>query len=140
MSCSVPVRASCPQPQNSATPKKHKPVATSEAKGAPMRHLAQHSSKPKEKRGEVGRGRWDRESPEPAAQGRASVGEGTCPAGGGKQVEGKPRNSSLRCCRAKPSSFPEICLSSRADLHPSIPRDKGSQQHGALGPQGSPWG
>lgn len=125
MSCSVPVRASCPQPQNSATPKKHKPVATSEAKGAPMRHLAQHSSKPKEKRGEVGRDRWDRESSEPAAQEQAGVREGKCPAGGGKQVEGKPRNSSLRCWRAKPSSFPEISLSSWAELHPSIPKDEG---------------
>lgn len=38
--------ASWPQPQNRATPKKHSPVATREAKGAPTRHLAQHSNKP----------------------------------------------------------------------------------------------
>lgn len=68
MSCSVPVRASCPQPQNSATPKKHRPVATKEAKGAPMRHLAQHSSKPMEKRGEVGRDCGDKDCSEPTAQ------------------------------------------------------------------------
>lgn len=92
MSCSVPVRASCPQPQNSATPKKHKPVATSEAKGAPMRHLAQHSSKPREKRVEVGWGCRDREHLEPAAQEQGSTGRGRCPAGGGKQAEGKSRN------------------------------------------------
>lgn len=48
ISFSVPVRASCPQPQNSATPKKHNPVATRDAKGAPTRHLAQHSNKPGE--------------------------------------------------------------------------------------------
>jgi len=90
MSCSVPVRASCPQPQNSATPKKHKPVATSEAKGAPMTHLAQHSSKPREERGEVGRDCQGGERLE-----YTIVGEGGCPVGGEKQAEGKNRNAFL---------------------------------------------
>lgn len=92
MSCSVPVRASCPQPQNSATPKKHKPVATREAKGAPMRHLAQHSSKPREKRGEMGWDRQDGERLEPAAQDQASTGGGRYLLEEGREVEGKPRN------------------------------------------------
>lgn len=88
MSCSVPVRASCPQPQNSATPKKHRPVATKEAKGAPMRHLAQHSSKPMEKRGEVG---WDCQDKDCLEfRSTSAVGE-RCLAGGGKEVEGKPQ-------------------------------------------------
>lgn len=56
MSCSVPVRASCPQPQNSATPKKQSPVATREAKGAPMRQRAQHSNRPAGGWGVGGRG------------------------------------------------------------------------------------
>lgn len=53
ISFSVPVSASCPQPQNSATPKKHNPVATREANGAPTRHLAQHSNKPRKKEQET---------------------------------------------------------------------------------------
>lgn len=102
MSCSVPVRASCPQPQNSATPKKHKPVATSEAKGAPMRHLAQHSSKPREKSDEVGWDGRDGECSEPAAQ------EQTSTAGGGKQLEGKPRSGCLCCWRAQEQLHQEL--------------------------------
>lgn len=98
MSCSVPVRASCPQPQNSATPKKHKPVATSEAKGAPMRHLAQHSSKPREKRGEVGWDHWDGEHLEPTAQGQASTGREK----GAWREEGSrlKENPEMICCGA----------------------------------------
>ena len=42
----VPVSATCPQPQNSATPEKHRMVATSEAYGTPPRHLMQHSKQP----------------------------------------------------------------------------------------------
>lgn len=116
MSCSVPVRASCPQPQNSATPKKHKPVATSEAKGAPMRHLAQHSSKPREKRSEVGRDRRDREHSEPAAQEQASMRGGRCPEG--SRLKENPEM--IHCGAGDPNP-----ASSWAGLHPSVPRDRG---------------
>ena len=101
MSCSVPVRASCPQPQNSATPKKHKPVATSEAKGAPMRHLAQHSSKPREKRGEVGRDCWDGEHSEPAAQEQASAGGGSARQREGSRLKENPEM--IRCGAGEPN-------------------------------------
>ncbi len=42
----VPVRATCPQPQKSATPEKHRMVATRDAYGTPPRHLIQHSKQP----------------------------------------------------------------------------------------------
>ena len=42
----VPVSATCPQPQNRATPEKQRMVATSEAYGTPPRHLMQHSKHP----------------------------------------------------------------------------------------------
>lgn len=42
----VPVRATWPQPQNRATPEKHRMVATREAYGTPPRHLIQHSKQP----------------------------------------------------------------------------------------------
>lgn len=42
----VLVSATCPQPQNRATPEKHRMVATSEAYGTPPRHLMQQSKQP----------------------------------------------------------------------------------------------
>lgn len=45
----VPVSATWPQPQNSATPEKQRMVATSEAQGTPPRHLMQHSKHPAKK-------------------------------------------------------------------------------------------
>lgn len=42
----VLVNATCPQPQNRATPEKHRMVATSEAYGTPPRHLMQQSKQP----------------------------------------------------------------------------------------------
>lgn len=42
----VPERASCPQPQNSATPAYRRMVAKREAYGRTPRHLTQHSKHP----------------------------------------------------------------------------------------------
>ena len=49
----VPVRATCPQPQKRATPEKHKMVATKDAYGTPPKHLMQHSKQPAKKKNNV---------------------------------------------------------------------------------------
>lgn len=45
----VPVRATWPHPQKSATPEKHRIVATNDAYGTPPKHLMQHSKQPMQK-------------------------------------------------------------------------------------------
>lgn len=50
----MPDRASCPQPQNRATPAYSKMVAMSDGYGIPPRHLMQHSKHPKYKKKKQG--------------------------------------------------------------------------------------